>query len=440
MKLLDVAFKDMTRSFRSAFALAFMFGVPIITAFIFFLAFGNVGSGEITLARTKVQLVNLDSPSVAFNPATVEMPEGFEGADTAAGVESMGELIANVLRSEGLAEIIEITETGDAVQARASVDGQEAGVAVIIPAGFTDAVLSSQTSAEIEFYQDPTLTIGPSIVKSVVGQLVDGFTGAKISIAVALEQLEAAGVQITPEQMQTVVTHYVQWSTEQSQRGTGLEVRAPQVPDAEGEAPDWVAAMIGTVLVGMMVFYAFYTGTTSAQTIITEDENGTLPRLFTTPTPVAAILGGKYLASGLTIVVQLVVLVIAGQLIFGIVWGNWLLVVVSTLLTAAAAATFGIFVMSFMEDARQAGFIYGGVVVVTGMLGMVSVFTAGMPNPPTGINTAALFVPQGWAVRSWTLAMNGGTVSEGLLTVGVLLAWSALFFLVGRARFNKRFA
>ena len=36
---------------------------------------------------------------------------------------------------------------------------------------------------------------------------------------------------------------------------------------------------------GMMIFYAFFTGASTGQTILQEEEEGTLPRLFTTPTP-----------------------------------------------------------------------------------------------------------------------------------------------------------
>ncbi len=79
---------------------------------------------------------------------------------------------------------------------------------------------------------------------------------------------------------------------------------------------------------GMTIFYAFFTGASTAQTILKEDEEGTLPRLFTTPTTQATILGGKFLAVGLTVVVQMIVLLILGRLIFGIHWGSLLPLVV----------------------------------------------------------------------------------------------------------------
>ena len=42
MKAIDIALKDLTRSFRSAFAVIFMFGVPLLMTGMFYLMFGNM--------------------------------------------------------------------------------------------------------------------------------------------------------------------------------------------------------------------------------------------------------------------------------------------------------------------------------------------------------------------------------------------------------------
>ena len=65
-------------------------------------------------------------------------------------------------------------------------------------------------------------------------------------------------------------------------------------------------------MTGMLIFFAFFTGGSTAQTIITEDEEGTLSRLFTTPSPPATILGGKLAAVFATLMVQIVVTLVAG--------------------------------------------------------------------------------------------------------------------------------
>ena len=42
MKAIDIAIKDLRRSFRSVFAVVFMFGVPLLVTGMFYLMFGNI--------------------------------------------------------------------------------------------------------------------------------------------------------------------------------------------------------------------------------------------------------------------------------------------------------------------------------------------------------------------------------------------------------------
>ena len=54
MKAFDIAFKDMTRSFRSFFAVVFMFIVPLLVTGMFYFMFGNIASnGGFNLPRTR---------------------------------------------------------------------------------------------------------------------------------------------------------------------------------------------------------------------------------------------------------------------------------------------------------------------------------------------------------------------------------------------------
>jgi hypothetical protein len=106
----------------------------------------------------------------------------------------------------------------------------------------------------------------------------------------------------------------------------------------------------------------------------------------------------------------------------------------------ALAATFGIFLVSLLKDTRQAGFVFGGVMTVLGMVGMVRVFTVGVPDVGDRLGAAALITPQGWGVRAWQLAVEGAGLGSLLLTVGVMLLASAAFFAFGVYRFRKRFA
>jgi ABC-2 type transport system permease protein len=191
---------------------------------------------------------------------------------------------------------------------------------------------------------------------------------------------------------------------------------------------------------GMMIFYAFFTGATTAQSILKEEEERTLPRLFTTPTPQAAILSGKFLAVFLTVLVQVVVLIVVSRLIFDIRWGQPGLVALAAAGIVLIASTFGICINSFLKTTKQGGVLFGGVLTVTGMLGMISIFAMNSPVAARLGDTVSLLVPQGWAVRGLFQVMNGAPAGAVRLTALAMLAWSTAFFVIGVWRFNRRYA
>ena len=423
MKVLDIALKDLLRSFRSAFALVMMFVVPLLVTGIIYFAFGGLGSddGGFDLPVTRVQVVNLDQP---------DPHSGF----------SAGRILVESLKSEQLADLLEVTEAADGASARAAVEEQEAGVAIIIPPDFTAAVTAPGGSAVVTLYQDPTLTLGPGIVKDLVSQFLDGFVGFKIATSVVADQLGQRGVEADAGLMQDVALQYAAWAEalEQSRGERTHPALDIQPPPGETEPVGQETAIMGAIMAGMLIFFTFLTGASTAETIIREDEEGTLARLFTTPTPRAVILGGKFIAVFITLVIQVIVLLFASALIFNVRWGEPLAVVLVALGLIVAAAGFGIMVMSFIKTTRQTGPVMGGVLTLTGMAG--GLFTTGFQNLPDVYNTVTLFTPHGWVLRGWKLALAGGGVGDVLLPVAVTLGMGIVFFAVGAVLFRKRFA
>src|SRR5512132_695733 len=182
MNTLDVAFKDLKRVFRSVFALVMMFGAPLLIAGLLYFAFGGLASGgkSFNLARTRVVIANLDQP------------------DASASSFKAGEMLIKFLQDEGLTDILELMMAPDEASARSAVDHQQADVALIIPANFTQAALTPEQKAAVLLYQDPTLTIGPGIVKDLVNHFMDGFSGAKIAAKVTNAAAQAIGSEPDP--------------------------------------------------------------------------------------------------------------------------------------------------------------------------------------------------------------------------------------------------
>jgi ABC-2 type transport system permease protein len=216
-----------------------------------------------------------------------------------------------------------------------------------------------------------------------------------------------------------------------------LDVRTPVKTQKEDEVNPLVQ-IVGPIMGGMMIFYAFYTGTSTAGSILREEEERTLPRLFTTPTPQSTILTGKFLSVFTTVVVQVIVLLSVARLIFQIEWGAWTSVALVAAGIVFSASSFGIFVNSMLKSTKQAGGIFGGVLTLSGMIGMIGVFAAGSSGGGFA-DTVSLLVPQGWAVRGLVQAMNGEPFVSVLLSFLVLLAWSTVFFVTGVMRFNRRY-
>ena len=428
LKAIDIALKDMTRSMRSLIAVAFMFGIPLLVTGMFYLMFGSASNqGGFNLPRIKLVVANLDKDAPRLQAGAKNIPGGIKA-------HSMSDLDVKVLQSDEMADLLEVSLAPDAASARAAVDRQQAQVAVVIPVDFSRQFADPYGQAVIEFYQDPTLILGPGIVKSILNQFMDGLSGVKIAVDVAMDQLEAQDYALVGQVVQLFMDTSV--TQRQDLAATLLDERLPDKPQ---KSTGSLASILGPIMGGMMIFYAFYTGTASAESILREEEEGTLPRLFTTPTPQSTILSGKFLAVFLTVLVQIIVLLIAGRLVFRVDWGDLVSVAWVVVGIVFSASSFGIFVNSMLKNTKQGGVVFGGVLTFTGMIGMIRIFTMNAPGASGLVNTVSLLVPQGWAIWGILQTMNGVAGTQVLLNTLVMLAWSAAFFIVGVWRFNRRY-
>jgi ABC-2 type transport system permease protein len=418
MKILDIAFKDIKHSLRSGFGIMMMFIVPLMIPAIIGAAFGGMldgggDSGGFNIAVTRVVVANLDL----------------------ATDQSAGAILTEFLQSDDLKSLVQTTIVDDEATARERVNTQQADVAVIVPADFSQAAFTGSGVSNVVMVSDPTSTIGPLIVKQLLAQFADGFSGARITLDIATQQLGTLDAATA----QTVALQYAQWAQAQGQQQSNgqhpmLAVQAPPVKAAARNT----ASMMASMMAGMLVFFAFFTAASMAQTILKEEEDGTLPRLFTTPTTRATILGGKFTAIFMMVSVQVFVVMIIASLMFKITWGDPFMVALSIVGLVVCAAGFGLFLLSFIKNTRQAGPMIGGVLTVTAMLG--GLYSMTIPNAPAFMDTLSLFMPQGWVMRSWKLTLNGGQLLDVLLPVVVAVIIGAVLFAIGTMNFRRRYA
>ena len=420
MKILDIAFKDLLRSFRSLFAIGMMFVAPLLITGLISLAFGgvNVSTGRFNLPTLKIAVANLDQPSATDL--------------------KFAQLLIEAFHDERMPKWLQLTEVKDEATARDAIDQRQAGAAIMIPSDFSTQASSVNGRTSLKLISDPTLTIGPRVLQDILSQIVDGISGAKI----ALQVLSDSGVTAT--QLAAAAQEYTNWyeALQQNLHHSAdpiISVTSPAV-SADNAVPqtDSTAMMMARIMAGMLIFFAFYTGASSAQSILTEDEEGTLARLFTTPAARSTILAGKFVGVFIIVIVQACVVMAASSIAFKINWGQPFTVALITIGLVVMAASFGLLLISQAKNARQSGVMIGTVLALTGMLG--GLFTVAIPNMPDFFKALSLIMPQGWALRGWLLALDNVSPIDVLLPMIIMLVLGAIFFGLAVTFFRRRFA
>jgi ABC-2 type transport system permease protein len=404
---------------------------PLILAGAIGAAFGS-GDG-FTIPAIKTVVVNLDAAAEGETGAG-----GGDGSGESIGGPSgdAGAAITAALTSPELAELLAVSQVSTVEAAKSAVDDGHADVAVIIPAGLSQALSAPTPSPQqVEIYKDPTATVGPAIVTSVVQDVVQSLNGARAA-ASATAQL-AASQGVDPVELTVLAQSAARSYGMQAQtagRLVTLEARSPVTPGGSGsEGPNTA----GQVLVGMMLFFTLFGAATPARSIIEEQRLGTLPRLFTTPTPRSLILGGKYIAVFAVVLLQTVILLVAGRLIFGSHWGAIGPVIVLAITGALVASSLGLLTVSYAKTPAQAG---AGSAAIFVFLGLISGNFTGTLNIGGAYAIVRRFSPLGWLLEGWNRVMFGG--SWGSIGVPVLaaLGFAVAFFAIATFFFRRRYA
>lgn len=187
------------------------------------------------------------------------------------------------------------------------------------------------------------------------------------------------------------------------------------------------ARSAGSSIMFVMIMMMSVTGV-----LLEARKTGVWSRLLSTPTSKFEIAAGYFLAFFLIGWIQFGTLMAATSLMFGVNWGNLagITVLVSALLLCVVGL--GLFISGFVKTADQQSMLGSIIITATCMLG--GVFWP-LNIVPVFMQKMADFVPQTWAMRGFTeLMARGGTVTDIIGPVGVLLAFSVLFLVVGMTR------
>ena len=413
MKILYIAWKDLLRSYRNLFLVGMAFVAPLLMGLLFSSAFG--GSEEFSIAAINIGIVNLDQVSSGF---------------------SAGEAVVDLLSDQDLADLLQPTIFESEKEAFDAIVDEKIQAAVIIPADLSLAVTEQEKTAQIRIIHDPTLSLSPQIIKSILDQMASGFSGAKITSTVIAQELTRQGKPVDSLLILSGVESYTKQIQGTSNTEQGYLVQHPEISQTEEKSLK--QQIVSGVMASMMIFFTFFTGSYGAQTILEEQEKGTLARMITSPSRLSVILGGKIIGVIVIMLLQMTVLIISSSFLFKINWGDPLKITLAVLTTSAAASGLGLFLMSLVKDTRQAGIVLGGVLTVMGMAG--GLFTGGIENLPPFLDKLKLFTPHGWSSRVWDLAQGNSGVAEMAPDMAVLFAIGLVLFMIGVLLFRRRYS
>jgi ABC-2 type transport system permease protein len=281
----------------------------------------------------------------------------------------------------------------------------------------------------LELLADRADPIAPQVVEGLVQKVA--FTGLP-------DQLIESGVDS--------LDRVAEFTPEQRARMSALATAARDAEGAgAGGAPDALVEVVVHDLFGatkkrpMIAFYAaglgvmflMFTAAGAGGALIEERESGTLDRLLSTRVTMTSLLGGKLVYLTLLGVAQLVVMFAWGRLVFGLeLAGKLPGVATMGVATALAASSFGLVLAALSKSRKQLVALSNLVILTLSAVGG-SMFPRFLM--PQAIQQASLVAFNSWALEGFLdVLWRDRPLAAIAPEVGILLVWSALFFLVAR--------
>lgn len=309
--------------------------------------------------------------------------------------------------------------------------------ALVVPAGFTEAVLTPD-GGQIALIVDPArqeqASIVVGLVNAALGPLrvdaeVTRGVGQSVDSAMRNYSTSSGATATISQFLKTALRAVV---AEQVQESINNPLVAVQVQSAqESAAIRRPPTLMESLVPGYIIMFAFFLVSTIAVSVVEERALGTFRRLLSTPAPRSAILLGKMLPYLVIVVVQALVLLGISSLVFGVSLGKSpVALALITVASAASVVGLGIMVAAVVRSEGQAGGL-------TLLLVLVMAAVSGSLFPLIRIPYLQYATPHYWAIQGFqNVIARGLGVSGVALESGILLGLAAIFFVIGVSRFK----
>jgi ABC-2 type transport system permease protein len=299
--------------------------------------------------------------------------------------------------------------------AKASVEAGDADAAIVIPVGFSTAILSGQRSS-IEVVGGQDAGLATEIARSVSTRFADGIASTQLAI---LTVGDLQGAPPDPAGVAAIVA--------------AAQVPSLQLTDVQTSLRQLSPATYFSA--GMAILFLFFAAQVGAVSMFEERRLGTLSRMLAGPIAPTTILAGKTLGSFLIGIVALTILAVATTTLVGADWGPP--VGVAVIIIAAVVSAIGIstLVTSFMKTQDSAGAANSAVAITLGIVGGTFFPSSQAPELMARLS---LVTPHAWFLRGLgEMQGAGASAADALPSIAILLAMGLVTGAIGFARARR---
>ena len=287
---------------------------------------------------------------------------------------------------------IRVERRATEAEAKTMVDDGSASVAIVIPAGFSDAIGAARATG-LQVIGSANATLATQVAQSVLAGFASSVEGVQVAVATVVATSSSAPDAATVGQVaQAVVAAPAPITTVRDQTGNRV-----------ASMPTYYAA-------AMAVLFLFFAAQFGVVSIHAERRAGTLARMLAAPISTRSILLGKLLVSLVLGVVSMGIVALATTALVGADWGDPIAVAALIFATVLAASGIALLVVGFTKNEDQASGLTAIVAMVFAVLGG-SFFP--LSQAPEGLAAVSLFTPHAWFLRG----VNDLASNEGLVIV-----------------------
>jgi ABC-2 type transport system permease protein len=270
------------------------------------------------------------------------------------------------------------------------VEAGSVAAAVVIPAGFSEAVQRA-APAEVHLIGNVEAPTSVAVARSIVDGFAAEIEAIQLSVATVLT---ATG---TPPDPGAIAALAEEAAAVASPIGVGdIEAATRQVD------------LTTFFVAGMAAMFLFFTVQFGVISLLEEKHDGTMSRLLAAPIRPLSIIGGKALVAFGLGLASMAVIVVASRLLLGAEWGDPLGVALLIVATVFSAVGIMGIVAAFAKTAEQAGNLQSIIAIGLAMLGGIF-FPASLG---TGILSYLAYIsPHRWFLLGLNDLAGGGGIA-----------------------------